>query len=219
MPPKKPTQQQQHHEPIPEDHDEELYEDSPAPPANRNPGLIAGLTTEQSTSVQQFVSASITASNNDMLERIFQRLDARIDERFERLEARFSLNNQQIAAPHNPRIIRTPSVTPQPPTIHNSPPQTSPAANNNSLPYQPNLRQNHSETTRWRGEELGTFNPEKDDVYTFTNRCYQVSELRGHRLVQLNLDLQLRGLAIDWYNIELSPNDKAILASAPDVST
>ena len=62
------------------------------------------------------------------------------------------------------------------------------------------------------------FDLEKDDVYTFTDRCYRVLELRGYRLVQLNLDLQLRGLAIDWYDIELLPNDKAILASAPDVS-
>lgn len=45
---------------------------------------------------------------------------------------------------------------------------------------------NDTAKTRWRREELGIFDPEVDDVYTFTNRMHQVAEFRGHLLVQFN---------------------------------
>ena len=56
-----------------------------------------------------------------------------------------------------------------------------------------------------------------DGVYTFTNRMHQVAELRGHLLVQLNVSLQLRGLAKNWYEMELNDSDKAMLSGARSI--
>lgn len=54
-------------------------------------------------------------------------------------------------------------------------------------------------------------------MYTFIDRVNQVAGLRGHRLVQLNLSLQLKGAAKAWYEVELGYNDKSILCEAPSI--
>ncbi|CAF9922809.1 hypothetical protein IMSHALPRED_005770 [Imshaugia aleurites] len=64
---------------------------------------------------------------------------------------------------------------------------------------------------RWRPEELGTFDPDTDDVFTFLGRIREVADLRDSHTVQLNLSLQLRGKAKRWFELELSHDDKAIL--------
>ena len=65
--------------------------------------------------------------------------------------------------------------------------------------------------TRWRPEELGTFDPNSDDIYTFAGRIREVAEIRDPRLVQLNLSLQLRGKAKRWFELELTNADKSVL--------
>ena len=67
------------------------------------------------------------------------------------------------------------------------------------------------QTQRWRSEELGSFDPNVDDIYTFADRIREVAEIRDPRLVQLNLSLQLRGKAKRWFELELSQADKAYL--------
>ena len=65
--------------------------------------------------------------------------------------------------------------------------------------------------TRWRPEELGTFDPNSDDIYIFAGRIREVAEIRDPRLVQLNLSLQLRGKAKRWFELELTHADKSVL--------
>ena len=48
---------------------------------------------------------------------------------------------------------------------------------------------------------------------------YQVAEIRGHALVQLNVSLQLRGIAKDWYEVELSSSDKTMFSEARGIQT
>ena len=106
------------------------------------------------------------------------------------LQARNRPDYQQIAAPRHTRFTRTPSTTPQPSTIQGSPPP-----HRASPQFEANPHTNKGGIGRWRGEELRTFDPAIDNVYTFTDRINQVAGLRGHRLIQLNLSLQLRGAA------------------------
>lgn len=68
-----------------------------------------------------------------------------------------------------------------------------------------------SSQMRWRPEELGSFDPKSDDIYTFADRIREVAEIRNPRLVQLNLSLQLRGKAKRWFELELNHADKALL--------
>ena len=85
--------------------------------------------------------------------------------------------------------------------------------------YEPNFggvptqydSQSRIQLTRWRPEELGTFDPKLDDIYTFAGRIREVAEIRDPRLVQLNLSLQLRGKAKRWFELELSHADKSML--------
>lgn len=100
-----------------------------------------------------------------------------------------------MTAPLNPLFVNTP--TPQPSEQPNQQPNFQPDTSQSSPHDEPIPPANDTTTTRWRGEELGTFDPAVDNVYTFTNRIHQVAELRGHLLVQLNVSLQLRGLAKD----------------------
>ena len=86
----------------------------------------------------------------------------------------------------------------QPPVQPNLQPNLQPNTSSQSSPhYEQAPATNDTAIARWRGEELGTFDPAIDDIYTFTNRVHQVAGLRGHLLVQLNVSLQLRGLAKD----------------------
>lgn len=55
---------------------------------------------------------------------------------------------------------------------------------------------------------MGTFDPEKDDVFVFINRLQEVAILRGPQLVQLNVSLQLRNGAQNWYNYELTEDER-----------
>lgn len=52
-----------------------------------------------------------------------------------------------------------------------------------------------SPSQRWRPEELGSFDPSLNDIYTYAGRIREVAEKRDPRLVQLNLSLQLWGKA------------------------
>ena len=71
--------------------------------------------------------------------------------------------------------------------------------------------QSRIQLTRWRPEELGTFDPNVDDIFTFVGRIREVAEIRDPRLVQLNLSLQLRGKAKRWFELELTQADKSYL--------
>ena len=56
---------------------------------------------------------------------------------------------------------------------------------------------------RWRGEELGTFDPDQDDVFAFISRIRQLSAMRGNQLVTSNIYVQLRGKAISCRSLTL----------------
>ena len=60
-------------------------------------------------------------------------------------------------------------------------------------------------------EELGTFDPDLRDVYSFVERINEVTDFRGAPIVQTNIFLALRGKAKTWYEMELSSNEKANL--------
>ena len=60
-------------------------------------------------------------------------------------------------------------------------------------------------------EELGTFDPDQNDLYSFINRIREVAELRDLRTVQLNISLQLRGKAKQWFELELTHADHSAL--------
>ena len=64
---------------------------------------------------------------------------------------------------------------------------------------------------------MGTFDPTKDDVYTFTDRVYRLATLRGHKLIQNNLSLQLLGAAKTWYEVEMNDVTRRVLCEAPSV--
>ena len=129
---------------------------------------------------------------NDKMEKAFMDQMKTMNDNIAAINAIFSPGHKQITAPLNPRFVDTPTPTPQPNLRPNTSSQPSP--HNEQLPTA-----NDTKTARWRGEELRTFNPAMDNVYTFTNRMHQVARKRGHALVQLNLSLQHRGLAKDWY--------------------
>ena len=65
--------------------------------------------------------------------------------------------------------------------------------------------------TRWRPEELGTFDPDLDNIYTFVERIREVADIRDPHIVQLNLSLQLRGKVKRWFELELTHDDKSVL--------
>ena len=48
---------------------------------------------------------------------------------------------------------------------------------------------------------------------------HQVAALRGDLVVQLNVSLQLRGLAKDWYEVELGTSDKTMFSEARGIQT
>ena len=116
-------------------------------------------------------------------------------------------------APMDPRFANTPTrstPTPQP--------QSKPNQSSQSSPHdEQTTPTNDTAATRWRGEELGTYDPAVDDGYTFIDRMHQVAGLRGRLLAQLNVSLQLRGLAKSWYEMELGPSDKAMLCEARSI--
>ena len=158
-----------------------------------NPGPMPGFTAEQAASLQAMMSAQIAANNKVLLIQMGALMDARLGP-----------EQHQMTAPVNPRFNVSP--TPQPEVqSHSQQNQSNQQPHLQSNPVQPNQQPNSSSqssphdeqitttndttTTRWRGEELGTFDPAVDDVYTFTNRMHQVAALRGDLLVQLNVSL------------------------------
>ena len=192
-------------------------------PATPNVGSVAGFTAKQSSSIQAQIAAQINASMDQMMERMSVLINRAMD-------ARLGPKQQQVTAPINPRFVNTPTPTPQPSDqshLHsNQQPNHQPSQQSNQQPNSSSQSSPHDEqdpptndaaATRWRGEELGTFDPTVDDVYTFTDRMHQVAGLRGHLLVQLNVSLQLRGLAKSWYEMELGPSDKAMLCEARSI--
>ena len=105
------------------------------------------------------------------------------------MDARFGPEQpqqQQITAPVNPRFVNTPTPSPQPHLQSN---QQSNQSSQSSPHDEQTPPADDTTTARWRGEELGTFDPAVDDVYTFTDRMHQVAALRGNLLVQLNVSL------------------------------
>ena len=184
-----------------------------------NPTLMPGFTAEQASSLQAMMSAQIATSNKAIMDQ----MQAMNDRLMAAINAKNGSEQQQVMAPVNPRFVNTP--TPQPPDQSHLHSNQQPNQQSNQ---QPNTSQSspHDEqpppaddttTARWRGEELGTFDPAVDDVYTFTDRMHQVAGLRGHLLVQLNVSLQLKGLAKSWYEMELGPSDKAMLCEARSI--
>ena len=195
-------------------------------PATTNVGSVAGFTAEQSSSVQAQIAAQINASNQTMMDQIMERMSVLINQA---MDARLGPEQHQITAPLNPRfaISPTPQLSEQPHLQSNHQsnqyPNHQPNQQSNQQPNQSSQSSPHDDqtpptndtaVTRWPGEELGTFDPAVDDVYTFTDRMYQVAALRGNLLVQLNVSLQLRGLAKSWYEMELGASDKAMLSGS-----
>ena len=86
-------------------------------------------------------------------------------------------------------------------------------------PHAPQSLQQHQFETprappqkpRFRAEDLGTFDPTVNDVYAFTDRIAEVADMNGAMTVQTNVSLVLRGAALRWYEIELTPAFKASL--------
>ena len=66
--------------------------------------------------------------------------------------------------------------------------------------------------SRWRPEDLGTFDPDVDDVYSFIDRIRElVHSKKDPHMIQLNLSLQLRNKAKRWFELELTQQDKSTL--------
>ena len=61
-------------------------------------------------------------------------------------------------------------------------PATAPPINHQQINYIP----------RFRSDNLGTYNPNKDNVYAFISRIQEVASLKGVRTVQMNISISLR---------------------------
>ena len=68
---------------------------------------------------------------------------------------------------------------------------------------------------RWIGEDLGTFDPDQDDVLAFASRIRRLSVIHGAQLVVSNTNMQLRGKAISWYIYELDNLARSQLSDSP----
>ena len=132
-----------------------------SPPGNTthppNPGLMPGFTAVQASSLQAMISspviAQIAANNKVLLDQMKEMMG-------------YGPAQQQMTAPVNPRFVNTPTPTPQPQS--NQQPNHSQSSPHDEQPPPAD----DTTTARWRGEELGTFDPTVDDVYTFTDRIH-----------------------------------------------
>ncbi|KAM0800632.1 hypothetical protein BDR22DRAFT_851256 [Usnea florida] len=172
--------------------------------------------------MQAQIAAQITTSNKAIVDQMTAMSEsmAAMTTTLSAITARLGLDQQQMTARVNPRFVNTPTPTPQPHLQSNHQPNQQsnqlPNSSSQSSPHDEQLPPtNDTAATRWRGEELGTFDPAVDDLYTFTDRMHQVAGLRGHLLVQLNVSLQLKGLAKSWYEMELVPVTKPCFVRCP----
>ena len=84
---------------------------------------------------------------------------------------------------------------------------------------QPATPQPTSENKRWCPEEIGQFDGSKDaDVYAFTDRLASIAELKGPKLIQINLVTVLKGVAFKWYHYELTDEVKWALNSNESIN-
>ena len=79
----------------------------------------------------------------------------------------------------------------------------SPYHRSNTVPPNPSAT-----SVRWRPEDLGYFNGQKDDVHTWVDRIRELVALKGSPVVQANLSLSLREEAENWYHHELTKQQK-----------
>ena len=156
--------------------------------------FLPGFSAEQAQSLSTFMNEAIQTANAS--------LRAEMTAQFNALPATIAnlINSTQATQP-----IGSNSLNPEP---HRDPVQEPTFG---GAPYQSGFPA-RGLPARWRPEELGTFDPDTDDVYTFVGRIREVADIkRDSHMVQLNLSLQLRGKAKRWFELELSHEDKAVL--------
>ena len=159
-------------------------------------GYLTGFSAEQAESLSKFM--------NDAIQTAMGPLQSRLEHTLLTALAKNSANpTQNPAQPNPPHSTGANPLNPDP----FGPPQES---NLGGTPPQFGYA-TRSPWARWRPEDLGTFNPDDDDVYTFVGRIREVANLRDSHTVALNLSLQLRGKAKKWFELELTLDDRNFL--------
>ena len=145
---------------------------------------------EQATSLQAMITVSV---NQAVAAIIKTSINDAVNQIMTAFEARNTSLDQQIQTLRYTRFARTPSVTPQLFSKRNN--RNLDRSPHRSPLFDADPSVEEATTVRWKEEELRTFDSTIDDVYTFIDHINQVVDLRSHRLVQLNFNLQLRDAA------------------------
>ncbi|CAF9924082.1 hypothetical protein IMSHALPRED_006092 [Imshaugia aleurites] len=156
--------------------------------------FLPEFSTEQAQSLSTFINETIQTANASL--------------RAE-MTAQFALLPATIANLMNTTNIQT--TQPIGSNCLNSAPAQEPTSDGASYQSGFPARNFPAPPGRWRPEELGIFDSDTDDVYTFVERIREMTDIkRDSHMIQLNLSLQLRKKAKRWFELELSHENKTI---------
>ena len=157
--------------------------------------FLPEFSTEQAQSLSTFINETIQTANASL--------------RAE-MTAQFALLPATIANLMNTTNIQT--TQPIGSNCLNSAPAQEPTSDGASYQSGFPARNFPAPPGRWRPEELGIFDSDTDDVYTFVERIREMTDIkRDSHMIQLNLSLQLRKKAKRWFELELSHENKTVL--------